>query len=201
VGSETISTFSTCSDRNRSQLAAHTTIPPATWDDRHRQAEEIEHIRPDEERRDEQDEGVDRDLARELRADLAAHVCGQRKEHRGAAERIDDRQQCRDDEQHTFDDETKIPCHVRVRCGDTVASSRCGLALHYHARHSRTPIPRSTALAPTRTIYGFHAVTARLRQRPDSLRAIYLSATRHDARTRGLIARAGSGPLPGASRR
>ena len=45
-------------------------------------------------------------------------------------------------------------------------------------------------MAPTRPIYGFHAVTARLRQRPDSLRAIYLSATRHDARTRELIARA-----------
>jgi 23S rRNA (guanosine2251-2'-O)-methyltransferase len=45
-------------------------------------------------------------------------------------------------------------------------------------------------LQPTRTLHGFHAVTARLRQRPESLRAIYLSASRHDARTRDLVARA-----------
>jgi len=39
-------------------------------------------------------------------------------------------------------------------------------------------------------------VTARLRQRPDSLRAIYLSASRHDARTRELVARAEAARCP-----
>jgi 23S rRNA (guanosine2251-2'-O)-methyltransferase len=45
-------------------------------------------------------------------------------------------------------------------------------------------------LPTTRPIYGFHAVTARLRQRPDSVRALYVSAARHDARTRDLLSRA-----------
>jgi 23S rRNA (guanosine2251-2'-O)-methyltransferase len=39
-------------------------------------------------------------------------------------------------------------------------------------------------------------VTARLRQRPDSVRAIYLSAARHDARTRDLVARADAARCP-----
>jgi 23S rRNA (guanosine2251-2'-O)-methyltransferase len=51
-------------------------------------------------------------------------------------------------------------------------------------------------LASTRPIYGFHAVTARLRQRPDSVQAIYLSAARHDARTRDLVARADAARCP-----
>jgi len=42
----------------------------------------------------------------------------------------------------------------------------------------------------TRTLHGFHAVTARLRQQPDSVHAIYLAAGRHDARARELLARA-----------
>jgi len=45
-------------------------------------------------------------------------------------------------------------------------------------------------LSTTRCLFGFHAVTARLRQRPESVRAIYLNSARHDARTRDLIARA-----------
>jgi len=45
-------------------------------------------------------------------------------------------------------------------------------------------------LADTRTLHGFHAVTARLRQRPESVRAIYVDAGRHDARARELAARA-----------
>jgi len=45
-------------------------------------------------------------------------------------------------------------------------------------------------LADTRTLHGFHAVTARLRQRPESVRAIYVDASRHDARARELAARA-----------
>ncbi len=42
----------------------------------------------------------------------------------------------------------------------------------------------------TRTLHGFHAVTARLRQRPESLQALYVASARADARTRELIARA-----------
>jgi 23S rRNA (guanosine2251-2'-O)-methyltransferase len=44
----------------------------------------------------------------------------------------------------------------------------------------------------TRLVAGFHAVTARLRQRLESLRAIYVAAGRHDARARDLVERARS---------
>jgi 23S rRNA (guanosine2251-2'-O)-methyltransferase len=39
----------------------------------------------------------------------------------------------------------------------------------------------------TRLIFGFHAVTSRLRQNPDSIKEIYIDATRSDQRIRGLI--------------
>ena len=42
----------------------------------------------------------------------------------------------------------------------------------------------------TRTLHGFHAVTARLRQRPESVHAIYVANARQDARVRDLLARA-----------
>jgi 23S rRNA (guanosine2251-2'-O)-methyltransferase len=45
-------------------------------------------------------------------------------------------------------------------------------------------------MASTRTLHGFHAVTARLRQQPDSVHAIYVATARHDARARDLLARA-----------
>ncbi len=45
-------------------------------------------------------------------------------------------------------------------------------------------------MVDTRLVAGFHAVTARLRQHPESLRAIYVAAGRHDARARDLVARA-----------
>jgi 23S rRNA (guanosine2251-2'-O)-methyltransferase len=45
-------------------------------------------------------------------------------------------------------------------------------------------------MADTRTLHGFHAVTARLRQRPQSMRALYIDASRADARARDLAARA-----------
>jgi 23S rRNA (guanosine2251-2'-O)-methyltransferase len=51
-------------------------------------------------------------------------------------------------------------------------------------------------LTATRTLHGFHAVTARLRQRPATIRAIYLAAARQDARTRDLAARAESAGCP-----
>ncbi len=42
----------------------------------------------------------------------------------------------------------------------------------------------------TRVLYGFHAVTARLRQRPDSVHCVYLAVSRHDERARDLVDRA-----------
>ena len=45
-------------------------------------------------------------------------------------------------------------------------------------------------MSETRLLVGFHAVAARLRQRPQSVRAIYIAAERHDARAREMIERA-----------
>lgn len=45
-------------------------------------------------------------------------------------------------------------------------------------------------------LYGFHAVTARLRTAPSSVQAIYAAAARHDARMRELAARATSAGVP-----
>lgn len=42
----------------------------------------------------------------------------------------------------------------------------------------------------TRSLYGFHAVNARLRHAPASVQAIYLATARRDARSRDLAARA-----------
>ncbi|KAB2927825.1 MAG: 23S rRNA (guanosine(2251)-2'-O)-methyltransferase RlmB, partial [Dechloromonas sp.] len=42
----------------------------------------------------------------------------------------------------------------------------------------------------SRLIYGFHAVTAKLRHDPASLKEIYVDATRQDARARDLLAHA-----------
>lgn len=43
-----------------------------------------------------------------------------------------------------------------------------------------------------RLLHGFHAVTARLRQRPESVRAVYIDGARNDARSRDIAARAGT---------
>ena len=40
----------------------------------------------------------------------------------------------------------------------------------------------------SRLIYGFHAVTAKLRHDPESIKEIVFDATRHDARARDLLA-------------
>jgi 23S rRNA (guanosine2251-2'-O)-methyltransferase len=48
----------------------------------------------------------------------------------------------------------------------------------------------------TRSLHGFHAVTARLRQRPASVRAVYLAAARHDTRARDLATRAETAGCP-----
>ncbi len=42
----------------------------------------------------------------------------------------------------------------------------------------------------SRLIYGFHAVTAKLRHDPESVKEILIDATRHDARARALLAHA-----------
>ena len=44
----------------------------------------------------------------------------------------------------------------------------------------------------TRPLFGFHAVTARLRQRPDAVHAVYVVTGRQDARMRDVVARAES---------
>ena len=62
---------------------------------------------------------------------------------------------------------------------DAAVSSR-GVARTNRRRH----------LATTRTLFGFHAVTARLRQRASAVEAIYVDAARNDARARDLAARA-----------
>ena len=48
----------------------------------------------------------------------------------------------------------------------------------------------------TRTLHGFHAVTARLRQHASSVRALYVAADRRDARLRELVARAEAARCP-----
>ena len=45
-------------------------------------------------------------------------------------------------------------------------------------------------MASSRILFGFHAVTARLRTRPDSVDMLYVSSARHDARMRDLMVRA-----------
>ena len=42
--------------------------------------------------------------------------------------------------------------------------------------------------APLRTLFGLHAVTARLRAAPQSIRELYVDAKRADGRTRDLLA-------------
>ena len=44
----------------------------------------------------------------------------------------------------------------------------------------------------SRVLFGFHAITARLRTRPDSIRELYVAGARQDARVRDLVARAQS---------
>jgi 23S rRNA (guanosine2251-2'-O)-methyltransferase len=51
-------------------------------------------------------------------------------------------------------------------------------------------------LSATRPLFGFHAVTARLRQRPESVHAIHLAGARRDARMRDLAARAEAARCP-----
>src|SRR4029078_7496655 len=78
---------------------------------------------------------------------------------------------------------------VSIRSGNVAPSSRRRATLP-RARRWTSNRGCASVLATPRPIYGFHAVTARLRQRPDSVRALYVSAARHDARTRDLLARA-----------
>jgi 23S rRNA (guanosine2251-2'-O)-methyltransferase len=51
-------------------------------------------------------------------------------------------------------------------------------------------------VAATHTLFGFHAVVSRLRQRAESVEAIYVDMNRQDARTRDLSARAKSAGVP-----
>jgi 23S rRNA (guanosine2251-2'-O)-methyltransferase len=47
-------------------------------------------------------------------------------------------------------------------------------------------------MASSRILFGFHAVTARLRTRPQSVHALYMTGARQDARARDIVARAHS---------
>lgn len=49
---------------------------------------------------------------------------------------------------------------------------------------------KPASFMPSRLLYGFHAVTARLRSHPSSVRGVYTDARRHDARMRELASRA-----------
>lgn len=51
-------------------------------------------------------------------------------------------------------------------------------------------------MAATRTLHGFHAVTARLRQRPESVRDLYVADAKQGPRMRDLLARAASVRCP-----
>ncbi len=55
---------------------------------------------------------------------------------------------------------------------------------------------RNGPMSATRPLFGFHAVTARLRQHPESVRAIHLAASRRDVRMRDLVARAEAARCP-----
>src|SRR5262245_39681950 len=48
----------------------------------------------------------------------------------------------------------------------------------------------------TRTLHGFHAVPARLRQRPESVRALYVADAKQGPRMRDLVARASAAHRP-----
>lgn len=48
----------------------------------------------------------------------------------------------------------------------------------------------------TRVLFGFHAITARLRQRPESMHALYVLVARQDARSRALQERAVAAGCP-----
>jgi 23S rRNA (guanosine2251-2'-O)-methyltransferase len=55
-----------------------------------------------------------------------------------------------------------------------------------HRLSGRSGVP----LDQTRSVFGFHAVLARLRQHPESVRAVFVSAARQDRRARDLLDRA-----------
>ena len=51
-------------------------------------------------------------------------------------------------------------------------------------------------MSSTRTLHGFHAVIARLRLRPESVRALFVSEARQGPRVRDIVARAGTAGCP-----
>jgi 23S rRNA (guanosine2251-2'-O)-methyltransferase len=61
---------------------------------------------------------------------------------------------------------------------------------------TRLALHHSRLVPDTRVVFGFHAVTARLRQRPQSVHALYVEANRQDARMRELTARATEAGVP-----
>ena len=72
-------------------------------DHRYRQAEELDDVRTDEDRTQDEEERVRRDTTSELCALGVAQALRHREEHRGAAHRVDDREQRREHEQRLSD--------------------------------------------------------------------------------------------------
>ena len=54
------------------------------------------------------------------------------------------------------------------------------------SRRDSRPVPRPAA-SPSRLVYGFHAVGARLRQRPESILELFVTNTRRDPRMQSLL--------------
>jgi 23S rRNA (guanosine2251-2'-O)-methyltransferase len=73
-------------------------------------------------------------------------------------------------------------CHNRGH-GERAVESTPAPRLHRREAHLH-------AVSATRPLFGFHAVTARLRQHAQSVAAVYVDAARHDSRVRDLAARA-----------
>ena len=118
-------------------------------------------------------------LRRELRARALVRAVRHREEHRRRPDRIHDRQDAAHDKQEGGEE-----------VADVVGDREHG------ARYTSTA--RTKQVPATRSLFGFHAVTARLRQRPEAVHALYVqsgprrSADARPGRTRGGVARSPS---------
>src|SRR5205823_5973603 len=69
-------------------------------------------------------QGIDRHPPRQRSALLLRVIGCHREKDRRAAERIDDREECGEDEQHAFDDLTQVGGHGLVASGDILEPAR-----------------------------------------------------------------------------
>ena len=85
------------------------------------------------------------------------------------------------------------PASLRPLSGGTLACRRPGRGFRPGAAARPPSLHLSTPLRQppsTRPLFGFHAVTARLRQRPEAIHALYVLTGRQDPRLRELTERA-----------